>query len=105
MKDAIIKKWALTEIWVEKLRVSRKAIVIICGVTILLLLTNPSPYSFKQYIPIAIDCPNSILEGEHRLVYGRTSNFVIFSVYRIKGPQNLYKKHIGVFNNFIEISI
>lgn len=106
MKDKIIRNWALAEIWwdniyISRIKVSRKSVVIITSIIIVLLATNPNQTAFKNYLPIAVGLPDGLIE-KAEIIYGREFNCIIFSVYKVKWrDQNVI--FIGVLSNFFRI--
>lgn len=85
----------------------KKKILIGLGVIILLfIITNPTPSDFKTYLEGKFELHSyaygQLANENGHVGYGRTSNYLIFSIYTTRQEKN-YTEFIGVFKNFIPL--
>lgn len=74
----------------------------------LLLITNPSQKSFTNALPALTGLPNNYFTGDKIVSsFGRESNFILFSIYKVKVDHLNYGVHyyansryLGVMGNF-----
>lgn len=89
---------------------SRNILIIIGGILILLAITNPSKESFEDYLKTGIlqsigkyEREGNMLYGtEHKIYWGRESNFLIFSFYGLHTAID-DKTYIGILGNFFRL--
>ncbi len=77
---------------------------ILSSIMVILTITNPSPASFKEYLPISLELNNKALDIPYfPISYGRKTNFVFGSIYEVNfnGEQ---KKYLEVLSNFYKIT-
>lgn len=91
----------------------KKAIIFAVIILIVLIVTNPSPDSFRKSLPLLTNLPNMMFSNtkySQYSVYGRRNNFLVCSIYdfEFNAPENsdFIKKLtvLGIAGNFFVIS-
>jgi hypothetical protein len=92
------------------MRIKSITLKLLLGFTVILAITNPSPGSFKEILPLKTGMSSKVIDNKPSFCYGRSSNWFIFSFYNIS-----YKEHgayplamvsysfVGILGNFYMI--
>ena len=97
-KMVIDYKSYFKSIRLPKVRVNKRVVTLsIIGIIAILIFTNPSPYSYKQYVALKHNLPERYFV--YRVIVGRETNYFVFSIYR----DNLHERSIGILGNFFDL--
>jgi hypothetical protein len=86
-------------------------LLVIAVILVILIITNPSPEKFRSELPVITNIPNEAFladEVKYGLVFGRETDFFIFSIYSLKvdigiEKYNQDKRILGILGNFFVI--